>query len=560
MALKIPSKNTNDYFQLKDFQDDFVSLENGINSNSNEINALKGSNNGLSGRIDVLNNRVGTAEGNITSLNNKLQDHINQVQAQDGTPFVSSSPVIDLKKKTITRYEVPLTNATNYSNTYGGLAVTVNEYDVSVNGVVKINTVTPTPDTGGDLCIADVGQAHIPNYSVANVSMANNSDFTSTKVVPVMVDGRNGASPKKHIRVGVYAIDSNHMNYIPININYKIQNNLLSSYYSDFIPKLDYMKMLGVGMWSNPYVICTDSHFNMPGDVNDLAKRQIYAINNVIQKLNAPFCFLMGDIITDHAQNTKAEIVQKIQAVRYLLDDCVLAVRGNHDCNYLHQTNPANTINTIDFSDNWIYGKTGINTDDLSTAYYFVDDTSSKIRHIVLNTCDTETVYMKAEEQKNWVLRQRQVSWLANIALNVPEDYHVCVYSHNTFLLNKPNTDWNVINGDVVLEVLKAFRTGVNGTFTGTRNNTGLASYNCTVTTNFKRAGSIVGCFFGHTHADASYKEDGINHITTTCILSEGRADSGINTHVIDVLQVRKSDRLFRLTRLGYGADREFTY
>lgn len=449
------------------------------------------------------------------------------------------------KESTCTDY-----NASNY----GQLRGEITGSSIKIRGVVTLSTLDPDYDTGGDKCISNVRSEMMPKYGVVDTTIVYKSDFLDSRELCILIsNSRKNMLPP--LRATTATIQSTgYRTFIPINLNYTIPYNWLCDWYTTFSTKINtVMNKMNV---SSPYLICADTHFNKYSTCDELSPIQSFAINYLIENLNCDFGIILGDIITDHTDNTKSAYLDKIETFRNILIDNVLFVKGNHDKNNIYnQTEPTNVLTNSELFNKYVGSKSGISYNN-NQFYYYRDDNISKIRHIILNSCDSD----RYEENYDFGFTQKQLEWLCNDALQVPYGYHVALYSHHACIEETPSSDRYTINRDVLRGILKSFRDGTSVTLNTTTNPNNYPEFSCTITTNFKTQGIIIGYFFGHTHLDAMYKVEEINYINIKSVLAEERASVGIETTVMDIMQVDKNNRTVYLTRFGSGNDRTFTY
>jgi len=187
----------------------------------------------------------------------------------------------------------------------------------------------------------------------------------------------------------------------------------------------------------------TDTHY-MTQDTSQ-ARLSLYIINkirdfvNVSNALSTDFITHTGDIVNGYNGLSvhKNDLFDVMEVLRQS-EAPVLLTEGNHDDNSWFASGEASTpaigtlsdvVNTTDFYNRTIrhFNRDRFNFDkDNSTGgYYYIDFSNQKIRVIVVNSSDipytaTDNV-MDYYAQWTHGIRQQQMSWLANTALNFDE-------------------------------------------------------------------------------------------------------------------------------------------
>ena len=243
----------------------------------------------------------------------------------------------------------------------------------------------------------------------------------------------------------------------------------------------------------------------------------------------------------------------------------VVNVRGNHDSN----TYPEGRSSSLFISDQEYYsimiaGK-GYRVSD-GNLYYYIDDASSRTRVIVLDTgspAEPAYKYVMNQEQKEWLegllIREETDPSLPDeeedpeepepaavrVTSNVPDGWHVVILQHAFY-------DYR----DRSSAKLGTYR---------------FAETEMEILGRAKEAGvDIAGIFCGHSHRDYATVQNGFPVIATMCDainktksydpLHYDRKWGTPEEQAFDVVQIDYSARKIRLTRVGCGNNREFSF
>ena len=326
-------------------------------------------------------------------------------------------------------------------------------------------------------------------------------------------------------------------------------------------------------------VLMTDNHHKQVGNQIPAVK----SIQKVLDNCDIKAVVVGGDNIIDTIPTYESEvsIMREIMNEYYKLDTKILPIVGNHDdltfqCVY-------NTIQQSDVTDFCIKPQlmntlTMKRSDDFIVRdsnnilgnYYYYDIPNTDIRVLCLNTNDipydlTETktineIETKVYKYSSWnhtAISEAQANWVSNMLSNF--NGKLIVFSHVPLALMKGNE--MPINGDCIVEILKAWKNGTSVSYVGT--NTDIP---CVVNQTFSGTHDIIGCFGGHTHYDNLVNNDGINYVSTLNSSCSQWSDAPTRTAgtyseiAFDAITVLPSKRKVKITRFGAGSDREYTY
>lgn len=246
----------------------------------------------------------------------------------------------------------------------------------------------------------------------------------------------------------------------------------------------------------------------------------------------------------------------------------VFLLKGNHDCNYNISSDKRLLDNVIldeDFAklyqQNGKYGEQRLN----GSNYYYKDFEDKKIRLIGLDSSDLpETTNADGTMMFNRFtqsgFQQAQLNWLANDALQVPNDYTVVITMH--WPLNHTVYDYDdsgMINHGALKTILEDFVTGC-----GHKTITSSGSIPVAVDYVFATAGNLAGVLSGHRHLDQQKTINGVNYILTRCSLICGdnmikekrlEYDGTPSEDAFDIVSIDTDNRILTTTRFGAGSE-----
>jgi hypothetical protein len=175
----------------------------------------------------------------------------------------------------------------------------------------------------------------------------------------------------------------------------------------------------------------------------------------------------------------------------------------------------------------------------------YVDDLASKVRFIGLDV--NRVVINNANSSDS--IKDYQITWLREKALKFNEPgWGVVFFSHQP-ISNHGHA--NLSNPTVVYDLLNEY-----------------------VSSSDANKADIIGWFSGHLHKDLMYKQasNGTNLPFTQVIISSDATaiayteetkhaqDGSDQSHCIDFVTINRKDRTVKITRLGIGNNREFSY
>lgn len=302
-------------------------------------------------------------------------------------------------------------------------------------------------------------------------------------------------------------------------------------------------------------------------------------LNRVSTSCDVPFSFNGGDMVGGAGKCAKSVTIADLENVKsaFQVNSNMFYLEGNHDAAYdttgaagvYYQQNMTldecyNYIHRVNKRQHVTFGEDG--------TYFYVDDTLAKVRYICLNTSDLlyktdDGIVMTTHYNKMWsgAIRQAQMDFIAD-ALKSADGYAVVILSHiPLYRDNVIGADMMAYNDDVLLNMLRAAKNKT--TFSASSAATVPEDYKVTVTADFTGVNvDIVGCFAGHTHYDNVVATNGINIITVlnnslNVYSSSPTKTLGTTTEcAFDIVTVNREKKTVKLTRIGAGNNRTFTY
>lgn len=329
------------------------------------------------------------------------------------------------------------------------------------------------------------------------------------------------------------------------------------------------------------FVVIADPHY-----YGNVGKRSPQLIKKVMEDCGIKFCLCLGDIQNGGAWGTKElELAEwdKIDEMFKPIIDRTLMIPGNHDGAY--GSSDINQDGVIsDTTDYYIYNLThdevydliyrkvslinGVTFDESYNGYY-VDDTASKVRYILVNTHYSDNAVNEDGTAVNNYMRkirvgQHQMNMVIDALRKIPDNtWHVIVGMHIP-LANIADAE---PSGDMVFlrNILEAYqnKTAYSDTF-GTA---GDYDYSAVAVDFSSAKGSIAGVFCGHVHTDGVSEEYAFPIITsmsddTSNAKIDGVVVSGevgtVTEQSFDVFIVNKRDGTINAVKIGLGSNREF--
>lgn len=316
------------------------------------------------------------------------------------------------------------------------------------------------------------------------------------------------------------------------------------------------------------FAFMTDIHYSRTANHDIRTKRLMNAYREIKEKVKIQKLVFGGDYVNDGTKEYKTDNYEGLKM--HLGDEPYFPANGNHDDNtvwdlYLESESSTQHLTTEELREIF-YGhleKNGAKFDEKNPAlYYYIDDNTSKLRYVFLDTSDIPCRYDKNGKliyTKQYILAvsQRQADWLVNEALAFQEDGWSVVFVAHKFALSNHHDERKI---QVVNDILDAYKKGEN-----LNREYGKRDFYVKVDADFKnrKRADIIACFAGHHHADiVQYTPSGIPLIFTGCTImyKTGRNDGEISELLFDVVTINKDERTIYITRMGTGEDRKVKY
>ncbi len=308
----------------------------------------------------------------------------------------------------------------------------------------------------------------------------------------------------------------------------------------------------------------TDIHYSVSENHDVRTKRLFNSYNEVSKAVNADKLILGGDYIND---GDKMNYKKKgYEGLRDYLREVknYYPVNGNHDDNSIWDTFCGNHTATNHFTIRELYDVfydhlpyVGAEFDEKNhDLYYLVNDNKNKVRYIFLNTTDIPSRFNKNgafiyRKQDIFGLRQPQINWLINTALQFDED------------------GWNVVfachslkerNLEALIDIADTYKAGgkIDKIYK-------MQDYVVQVEADFSncKRGEVIGFFLGHYHDDfVERTKENIPciYIANVMMYLPNRIDGTKTELLYDIVTIDKKEKTIYLNRVGLGENRVVKY
>lgn len=300
-------------------------------------------------------------------------------------------------------------------------------------------------------------------------------------------------------------------------------------------------------------------------------------MGKILEDCEIPYFYNAGDFVSGMGIIDPQDLIMEIQVSRKLfgrIADKQLMVLGNHDMAYSTYQPPhyyAEFLTKEELEEyiyapkrafpNRVFGPGGA---------FYADDAAHKLRHITLNTHDTPSDEMGSDgfavynKFRLTGFRQDQLSWFAEVALQVPDrDWTVVLCTHESLGADK---GYVFYNQELVLGIIDAFRR-----HTAYRAETcyeDITGYDAAISVDFTgKGGDFAAWVGGHIHRDDFLLRDGVLIIGCLNDSMHNAAQSPfahkagtVTEQAFDIFTIHKNTHKLHITRIGCGEDREFTY
>ena len=304
-------------------------------------------------------------------------------------------------------------------------------------------------------------------------------------------------------------------------------------------------------------------------------KHSAAILEKVMDACAIPYAFNGGDTVSGAGICPPSRIIGELQAYSEAfkkLESRMLLAQGNHDPSYSLFEAPKYYAQCLDKNElfEYIFRYETKYPDRVMSedgSYFYADSVAYKTRLVVMNLYDVPSDEVNEDGSAKYNkmgivgMRQAQLEWFANVALNVPSpDWTVVLCTHTA-----PSSAESIRNADVVLGLINAYR---NGTKFEISTEHDYPDYNVTISADYTgRGGEFAAWVSGHTHYDKVAVVEGT---LCTSIMSDWnhqcekltiqRTTGTTNEHAIDVYTIDPEKHKLYVVRIGAGEDREFDY
>ena len=338
------------------------------------------------------------------------------------------------------------------------------------------------------------------------------------------------------------------------------------------------------------FVWFSDPHGVSDQTTNETITSRVTDIGKVAQytaeRFDIPFVAISGDIMSQVSHASADGVLAEYDAMDEVLAsvdrDRLIYGKGNHDGSY-YTANGVSYLKNIGSKQiyNVMFRRQALERERVfggDGSYFYVDDSASKVRFIMLNahTDGDSSVdangYAVYNSQKNGVYGTTQLAWLADVAMNVPDGWGLVLMAHQPIIDSK--------DGDVLNGILKAYaaKTSYEGNADVYGDYWGVGATDDTYTNvsasvDFQDAkGELIAMFTGHKHQDLVYGAADYGYACPVIVITTAGADvRGGNLNyprevgtatetAMDIVTVDRLNKKIYCTRLGAGVDRIVSY
>ena len=301
-----------------------------------------------------------------------------------------------------------------------------------------------------------------------------------------------------------------------------------------------------LGNHGDSFLFFTDYHYDKSAD-KLTGGEQLYKVLEHIRARHA-VCKIIngGDLLQTHATTADALEELNIFYQHFHRFDRMYNVIGNHDSNH-YQADARLTDNQM-YQD--LFAGFGIeNKSNLNPGmYYYFDNSTQKIRYIILNTEGNYATFSADSAQHQWLIDTLE---------DTPEGYGIVVIPHWFFEINEEDATITQLSshGTLIKSLLDAYNGKESGTWSG-------LSYD------FSNAGGkVIAVITGHVHREYSeISAAGYPMIGFICDAVNGSAQLTTRTigtyteHSVSLITINTTAKTIVCTPIGAGTSRSFSY
>ena len=331
-------------------------------------------------------------------------------------------------------------------------------------------------------------------------------------------------------------------------------------------------KQIQAGISGASFGLVTDFH------CGDNAMHSPALMEKVLTECGIPYFFNAGDFVSGMGIIAPEDLIREIMLTRRLFEPIAhkqLMALGNHDPAYSTFLPPDYYAEFLTKEELYEY------VFRPQTAYpnrvfcengtdFYADDVFHKVRYVVLNTHDTPSDELKEDGHAVYNkfrltgFRDECVNWFAHVALQVPtQEWTLVLCTHESIGADK---GWVYYNRELILGLIDAFRK--HTAYRGSTCYEDIVGYDARVEVDFTgKGGDFAAWVGGHTHRDDTLMADGV---LTICTVNDSLHNSKLSPfahqagtvteQAFDIFTIDKKAHKLYVTRVGCGADREFSY
>ncbi len=317
----------------------------------------------------------------------------------------------------------------------------------------------------------------------------------------------------------------------------------LPAYYDDYLPaKITTLLSLDaeVGSHGDSFVFMTDYH-----DASNTGYSP-ELIKHIIENTATKMIVFGGDIINQYATKEQAYPHYADFHKRFLFSDAYYPIIGNHEYNDPGNQDTGYTGKRMTNSE--AYGM-NLRQKEVDARYkwdggytYHVDNEAQKIRYYLIGCNTTSTI---EAESRNAFFTSLE---------SVPANYTIIVIAHQLASYNNGAPTYGAA-GQLIANGCDAFNARTTFSANGLTHDYSSAT------------GKVILLMQGHTHIDFDLTTTGgIPSVCTTCdayaqqIGSLVRTAGTVTEQAFEIVHVNTDTKTIKLTRIGAGGDRQFTY
>ena len=288
------------------------------------------------------------------------------------------------------------------------------------------------------------------------------------------------------------------------------------------------------------FVLVTDMHFPYSSDSPYIFDSFIENVKGVTNQVKCRAIINLGDNTdgkSDVTPDYNAYMLKRFKEIGLPYYHCI----GNHDDNRYY-TGSATSFTYAEQFKEYLSNTDDVVFDDTSNGLnYYKDFEDFKIRFIWLDSNLLE------DGVGHYGYSNNTCTWFENIALNTPNNYDICVFSHTTPVGSLNFEQLDIANNTRIVSAIQNYETSTK---------------------------HLIALFYGHVHADGVFTSPFLS-IATSCQKFENysldsrwaegytkptRTRFTASEDCWDVVVIKPISKTISITRFGAGNDREVSY